>query len=269
MVSLSAGGAIDVSGVSGAIIVDVTGAFVPAPTATSGRYIAVTPTRVLDTRTGGGVPLAGGASTVLDATTAGVPADAAAVAVNLTAVQTAGAGYLTAMATGDTPPVASALNVDGAGQTRGGFVVVPLRDAKFSVLQSMQAHLVVDVVGYFTGGSAARSQAGLYFAAPARRAFDSRQSGAFEPLIERTVTLADGRAAAVVVTMQLVGTSGGYAAAWPSGTPVPTVASVNADPSGRAVANQAFIGVAGGDAQVVSSSSSHVIIDVAGAFLAG
>jgi hypothetical protein len=69
--------------------------------------------------------------------------------------------------------------------------------------------------------------------------------------------------------MQLVGTSGGYAAAWPTGTPVPTVASVNADPSGRAVANQAFVGVAGGDAQVVSSSSSHVIIDVAGAFLAG
>jgi hypothetical protein len=255
--------------VSGAIIVDVTGAFVPTPTATAGRYSAVTPTRVLDSRTGGGQALAAGAQTVVDAVAAGVPADASAVAVNLTAVQTNGAGYLTAMAAGDSPPVASALNVDGPGQTRGGFVVVPLRDGKFSVLQSMQAHLVVDVVGYFTGASAARSQAGLYLAAPAHRAFDSRQSAAFEPLVERTVALADGRAAAVVATVQLLGTSGGYAAAWPTGTPVPTVASVNADSSGRVVANQAFIGVAGGNAQVVSSSSAHVIIDVAGTFLAG
>ena len=41
IVALGNGGAIDLSGVVGSVIVDVTGAFVPAPIATSGRFVAV------------------------------------------------------------------------------------------------------------------------------------------------------------------------------------------------------------------------------------
>ncbi|MBI4935702.1 MAG: hypothetical protein HY828_17610 [Actinobacteria bacterium] len=61
----------------------------------------------------------------------------------------------------------------------------------------------------------------------------------------------------------------GYATLWPSGSPTPTVASVNADPSGRAVANQALIGVRDGTALAITSATSHVIVDVHGWFVAG
>jgi alpha/beta hydrolase fold len=269
LVTLGTGGQIDLTGVEGNVIVDVTGAFVPAVVSTSGRYQAVTPTRVYDSRTRSGAALSPGAITTLDGRLAGIPDDAVAVAVNLTAVGAQSTGYLTAMAAGGNAPVASALNVDAAGETRGAFVVVPLNGGQFSVLQSMTAHLTVDVAGYFTGATAARSQAGLYRTNPSFRAFDSRTSTAFDPLAARIVPLAGARASAVASTMQLIGPTAGYATAWPAGSSTPTVASVNADPSGRAVANQAFIGVQGGLAQAVASAPAHVVIDVHGWFLAG
>ncbi|MBI4935703.1 MAG: alpha/beta hydrolase [Actinobacteria bacterium] len=185
MVTLSSAGQIDLTGVVGSIIVDVTGAFVPSATATAGRYTGVEPIRLLDTREGSGVMPVAGTVTTVDVTEAGVPSDATAVAVNLTAIRSVSAGYLTAMAEGSGAPVASALNVDGPGETRGGFVVVPVRDGRIAVLQSMAAHLTVDVAGYFTGASAMRSRAGLYRTNPSFRAFDSRTGAGFAPLVER------------------------------------------------------------------------------------
>lgn len=269
MVTLSAVGQIDLTGVVGNVIVDVTGAFVPSATSTVGRYVGVEPTRLLDTRDGAGLMPVAGSTTTVDVTEAGVPGDATAVAVNLTAVRSVSAGYLTAMAEGSGAPIASALNVDGPGQTRGGFVVVPVHGGKISVLQSMAAHLTVDVAGYFTGASAPRSQAGLYRTNPSFRAFDSRAGEGFAPLVERAVPLAGPRAIAVAATVQLLGMTAGYATLWPSGSSMPTVASVNADPSGRSVTNQALIGVRDGTARAIASSASHVVVDVHGWFVAG
>lgn len=269
IVTLGTFGQIDLTGVVGNVVVDVTGAFVPAVTATSGRYTAVDPTRTFDSRQGGAAALVGGTVTTVDLTVGGVPADASAVAVNLTAVGAQGPGYLTAMAAGSPAPLASVLNVDAAGQTRGGFVVVPVRDGKIDVVQSMAAHLTVDVAGWFTGEGAARSQAGLYRTNPSFRAFDSRSGAAFEPMVPRLVPLAGPRATAVAAVVQLIGPTAGFAVLWPNGAPAPTVASVNADPSGRAVANGAFVSVRGGAAQAMASAPAHVVVDVHGWFLAG
>lgn len=110
------------------------------------------PCRVVDTRTG--PPLASGVPRILPvAGTCGIPSTARAVAVNLTAVAPAGAGYLTAYPAGATAPTASSLNFI-AGQTRANNALLLLSGdgeiaARSFVGGSGTVHLVVDVSGWF------------------------------------------------------------------------------------------------------------------------
>ncbi len=268
MIALSPSGAIDISGAAtGGLVVDITGAFVRVVTATSGRYAPVTPSRVLDSREGSASPLPARTTTELDARPAGVPRSASAVAVNLTITQTGGSGFLTGMAAGSPLPLTSALNVDAAGQTRAGFVVLPLNDGEFSVFNSVGAHVVVDVVGYFTGAGAARSQIGLYQVLRAGRAFETLSGAPMQASVARTALLGSSRASAVAANVTMMWAGSGYTTLWPTGTSRTITASVNADPSGRAVANQAFVGLSGGTAQVLTTSSAHLTIDVNGWFV--
>ena len=82
-------------------------------------YFSLTPCRLLDTRLAGQGPvLASGASRIVTvAGTCGVPATARAIAANVTAVASTGAGNLKLYRGDGTPPTASALNF-GAGRTR-------------------------------------------------------------------------------------------------------------------------------------------------------
>ncbi len=268
MVALSASGAIDVSGATtGGLVVDITGAFVRTVTATSGRYVPVTPFRVLDSREESDSPLAARTTTELDARAAGVPRSASAVAVNLTVTQTTGPGFLTGMAAGASLPLTSALNIDAPGETRAGFVVLPLNGGEFTVFNSVGAHVVVDVVGYFTGAGAARSQIGLYQVIRAARGFDTLSGAPMQAGVARTALLGSPRASAVAANVTMMWAGSGYTTLWPTGTSRTITASVNADPSGRAVANQAFVGLVGGSAQVLTTSSAHLTIDVNGWFV--
>ena len=92
VVQLGESGSIDVyTSVRADIIVDVTGAFVDAPDAvSSGRFVGVDPQRVVDTRTSG----RRGDDEIRVPIPAGVPADASALAVSVTAVGAASPGFL-------------------------------------------------------------------------------------------------------------------------------------------------------------------------------
>ena len=61
----------------------------------------------------------------VDVSPAGVPADAVAVVVNITATET-GVGFWTAFPLGQSRPNASNLNIDTPGQTRAGQAIVLL-----------------------------------------------------------------------------------------------------------------------------------------------
>ena len=105
------------------VVVDVAGAFVPATESRAGRYVPIAPQRVVDTRSSG-APDPGRPITV--ALPAEVPADALALAVNLTLTETTGFDFVAASAAGSAPPATSVLNADGAGQTRAAGAIVPV-----------------------------------------------------------------------------------------------------------------------------------------------
>jgi hypothetical protein len=92
VVKLGSSGSIDVfTSVPADIIVDVTGAFVDAPAAVSaGRFVGVDPRRVVDTRLSG----ERGDTEIRVPIPAGVPGDASALAVSVTAVGAATSGFL-------------------------------------------------------------------------------------------------------------------------------------------------------------------------------
>jgi hypothetical protein len=118
------------------------------------RYFAVPPCRVVDTRTAS--PLAANSTrTFTIAALCGVPADAVAAAIIVTAVNPTDAGDLRLYPTGDPVPQASAINFVTA-HTRANNAIQPLSDGgQVNVQCDMAAgstgttHLVIDVNGYF------------------------------------------------------------------------------------------------------------------------
>jgi hypothetical protein len=246
IVPLGTGGAIDVY-VSGSlaranVLVDVTGVFVPvdAPTgmASAGRFQPLTPDRRLDTRALG-VPVAAG-TTVRVPRPSGVPADATALVVNLTATGSLAGGYLTAFAAGSARPGTSMVNTDGADQTRAATAIVPVSALGIDVFASSSTHLIVDVFGWFTGASAPASDGGLFVPVTPTRLFDTRPS--LRPAIGSYVrelsadtldaaallgTIRPNASAFVFNTTVTDSAAAGYLTAFPARTPQPPTSSLN------------------------------------------
>ena len=136
---------------SAQVVADVVGYF-RAPVG-SVRFTAIAPARILDSRDGtGGYSTPWGpwtSRTLPVAGIAGVPADAKAVMINVTATNASAASYLTAWPSGQSLPLASNLNF-GAGATVPNLVLVPIgadgRVAIFNLLGTVD--VIVDVVGY-------------------------------------------------------------------------------------------------------------------------
>jgi hypothetical protein len=119
--------------------------------------VAVTPCRAVDTRGNGFVgpfgtpslpagvprdfPLAG---------QCGIPADAAAVSLNVTAVNPLGPGFLLLAPAGSPPPLVSTLNYD-AGETVANAAVAPLGPGGLTVIAGVSGtDLILDVNGYYS-----------------------------------------------------------------------------------------------------------------------
>jgi hypothetical protein len=113
----------------------------------SSGFDPVGPSRLLDTRPNS--VAAGSVTRVRVAGAGGVPADASAVALNLTMVDARGAGYATLFPCTATPPNTSTLNF-AAGQTvaNAGYVGLDAT-GDVCVFASVAGDLIVDVVGWF------------------------------------------------------------------------------------------------------------------------
>ncbi len=119
-----------------------------------GSYFTVTPCRVVDTRSGnGGILSSGVMSSYAIRGNCGIPPSAQAVAVNVTVVAPSGSGFFSLYPGGTSPPGTATINF-GPGQTRANNAILPLgTDGSAAVLPFVdgggQAHLVIDVTGYF------------------------------------------------------------------------------------------------------------------------
>ena len=130
---------------------------VAAPPAAVG-YRALTPARLLDTRTGNGAPkqivAAGGRVDLVVLGRGGVPnGGVASVVVNLTVTGSTRGGHATVYPTGVAQPPASTLNYPTNRSVANGVIVKVGTGGKISIATSAPAHLIVDVQGYFQTGA--------------------------------------------------------------------------------------------------------------------
>ncbi len=272
VIELGADGAVAVYTTTTAhVVVDVTGAFVPEASghAVVGRFVPAVPTRLLDTRTAGGRPAPGTSRTV--PLPAGVPADAVALAVNITTTETLGAGFFAAYPTGTAMPVASVLNSDGAGQTRAAGAIVPVNAGGFQVFTNRGDHIVVDYTGYFTGPSAGDGADGLFVPIAPTRLVDTRTGGKaiFKggALILDTAPVVGTAASAVVGNWTSVeSTATGYVTVYPAFTAKPGVSTTNVDKVGVSIANLAVVPVTEVGVTVYLQGGGHVVADLTGWF---
>lgn len=254
------------------LVVDVTGYFeeVDGPVA-SGRFVPVEQRRLVDTRDTGR-PSRGGVVEV----DAGVPSGAIAAAVNITTTQSSGPGFFTAYAEGTGRPTASVLNTDSAGQTRAAAAIVPLEQGRFDVYTSLGDHVVVDIVGYFTGRGADRSDDGLFVASTPTRLVDTRlpvggaggprlwDGGGREFAIEHVT---GGPVAAIAANITMADTEdAGYVSAGPARVALGSVSSVNAATGQATVANAAIVPTSTRGISITTLEATHLVVDVTGWF---
>lgn len=174
------------------LVVDVQGYFTSGSSTAAGGFVPVNASRIVDTATGVGAPQAtvptGSSIDVQVTGTAGVPASATSVYVNLTVSNQSGNGYLRTYPTGGAVPTVDALDFDSAVAMSQTTAVKLNSSGKFTVPVGAggPVNISADVQGYFTAGSsgAAFTPAQLHF-------YDSRQDdGALAAGAVRQITVA-------------------------------------------------------------------------------
>src|SRR3954452_14008931 len=272
-VKLGVGGAVDVYMQRQMdVAVDVSGAYVPVPAAVASGRLFTRPDgafRVLDTRQRPAGGFGGNTSDGVDVAAAGVPADATAVVVNVTATQT-GTGFWTAYPLGQQRPNASNLNIDRAGETRAGQAIVLLSGAPaFNVYSQGGGQLIVDVTGWFTGSKSAVTTDGLFIPSNPTRLIDSRQSFAMPTwggsTLEFPVFGPAGQVAAVA--LNVTGTEsmiGGFVTAFPAGVARPLASNLNVDTWDQTIANHAIVRASNRGVSLFTQQGLHLIADLNG-----
>ena len=268
------------------VIVDVLGTFkASTPAASGGRFTALAPARLIDTRLPVGASNAYAKSPTVNFVSKvntvvggklGVPNAVQAVAVIVTGVTKPGAlpGFATVYPGGTPQPQTSNLNTNGNGDARPNLVIVPL-GANGSIDITLQStdDVVVDVAGYFLDTT---GPAGLYHVVAPSRQVDSRVPLGFGTLpIDSTATLDPGppvpnNAVAVSQNVTLTNSLGpGYVTAYPAdqGRPLASNANVTGPRQDHASLTFTKVGANGaGSIAYYSSGGTDVVVDITGYF---
>jgi len=252
----------------------------------SSGFHAVTPTRLLDSRSGVGFSgmVQHRAPRSLQVTGRGgpsnVPATARAVVLNVTATDSTSGSFLTVHPSGAPTPYASNVNF-GAGQVVPNLVTVQVGvGGNVDIATAVgSTHVVADLVGYYDNGIGPGDRF-TPLASPVRL-LDSRSTtgswsgplpaGPGRDLVVRQPASPQGvpaTASAVVANITVTGSSAAtFVSAWPAGTPNPRVSNLNVEP-GQTKANLAVAGIgAGGSVRFANAvGTAHVIVDIVGYF---
>jgi hypothetical protein len=283
------GGAINIANFAGRVrvVVDVNGYF-SAGTPAAGGFVGVSPTRILDTRIG--VGFAGTAplgpisfSTLQVGGVGGVPGtNVGAVVLNITATGPTETTYLSIFPADSTPPASSSLNPAKA-ETAANMVITPLSsNGRLTLYNGFgTVHVIVDVMGYFTGGTP--STGGFVPVLPAR-ILDTRNAISLPPRGWRAVKAGGtaagipvGSVAAVAANLTVTSpTASSYVSAFPTSpgfssagfvpsVSLPTTSTLNFV-EGQTVPNAAIIKVGPEGSFWLYNSAGHsqVLADVAG-----
>lgn len=267
------GGLCVYANVSTDLVIDVNGFF---GTSGDSRFTPITPVRLLDTRETGARLDDGDTVELQVGGVGGIPANVAAVTLNVTSVDPSLSGYVTVYACDGDRPTVSNLN-PRPGRVRPNLVVTPVSSDGTVCLFSLQdVDLVVDVTGYLKVGTSGKK----FTPSTPFRMIDTRersrpelQAGTGGDQVHAGQTLEIQIAGARGVPSDATGVSlnltvagalrPGYITAYPCGDrPIASTANYEA---GEAVSNGAQLPLsADGKLCVYSMSDAHVIIDVNG-----
>ena len=246
----------------------------PAPAETkkigvSSKFTAIPATRLVDSRRGlgFGLLLANRQLRVKVAGVGGLPADITAISANFTVTGARGSGYLTASNCSASPGSVSTLNYQ-FGESVPNHSLVPLDNGYLCLFSTQQTEVVIDVTGYSSASSTEQ-----FMPLASKRIFDSRRSTALVPGQVKKITVDGGSTSvptsATAVAVNLTGVSpstNGWVRAYPCDQPNGTISSLNPR-IGSNRANSAIVATsAAGQICLVSNTSTHVIVDLAGWF---
>ena len=244
------------------------------------------PRRLTDTRSSGatvdgvdaGTGRVEGGSTheVLVAGRAGVPAGAASVVLNVTAVDAKAAGFVTVWPCGVEQPLASNVNFE-AGETRPNSVIAKVgADGKVCVFASQTTDAVVDVAGYFPAadgftpltapGRLTDTRASMPRSTVSTRLGRVEGGSTHEVVVAGRAGVPAGAASVVLNVTAVDATAAGFVTVWPCGVDRPLASNVNFE-AGETRPNSVIAKIgAAGKVCVFASQTIDTVVDVAGYF---
>ncbi len=254
------------------LIIDVNGYF-----PTGSAFNATTPSRLVDTRTGGttidglysgiGLRSANSVTSFLVGGRGGVPPNPQAVVLNVTVDAPLDAGFLTVFPCGQSVPNASNLNFSPGRTTTNAVTMLLGSSGQVCVYTSGRAQLIVDLNGYHPSNSVFRpltptrlldTRSGIGTTAGLRPAGSST-----EVQIAPTASVAAATAAVINVTVDAP-TASGFLTVYPCGEAVPNASNLNFG-AGQTTANAvtAKLGT-NGKVCIYTSAPTHLIVDING-----
>lgn len=272
------------------VVIDVLGYFDVAPSAVSaGRFVAVAPSRIADTREPVSTANAysRGEGSVLPfvrvpvADRGGLPGiaamDAAVLVVTAVTAPDNGAGFLSASPGGTPFSGSSHLDTNGFGDIRANLVVVPLgADGTVDFHVMSVPDVVVDVAGYFTSGSAAPGTAGRFHVIEPHREVDTRIGKGFASLpglASATINpeMVPDDAGAIAHTITIVDNAfAGFVTPYPGGTlPVVSAGNTTAPNQVHAVLSFTRMSAAPATISYYTMMPTDLVVDVPGYFEGG
>src|SRR3954451_13923821 len=202
----------------------------------------------------------------------GVPASGVkGVALNVTAVNPAGAGWLRVWPCGSPEPSTSSVNYAFAGAVEPNAVVVPVDSTGEVCVGTMTpTEVVVDVSGWFSSGleSAAGRLVDTRDDGPARSVVPG--SPLHVPVLNRFGVPASGVKGVALNVTAVNPADAGWLRVWPCGSPEPSTSSVNYAFAGAVEPNAVVVPVdATGEVCVGTMTPTEVVVDVSGWFSSG
>ncbi|MGZ4805752.1 MAG: hypothetical protein ACXV5U_05155, partial [Ilumatobacteraceae bacterium] len=206
----------------------------------------------------------------------GVPADAAAVALNVTVAEPVGSGFVTVYPCGAQRPNASNLDYTAGAVVPNAVIAQIGTNGSVCLFVSNSAQLIVDVNGFFPHNSTFSSMnpARILDTRSGYTTIDGLQQGegirgrnqiTRLHVADRVGVPAD--AAAVVLNVTVTEAAGfGFVTVYPCGPTIPTASNINYA-AGSTVANLVIAKVGpGGDVCLYNNEATHLIVDVNGYF---
>jgi LPXTG-site transpeptidase (sortase) family protein len=270
------------SSISANLLVDVFGYYSSSGATAVGRFIAMTPQRLLDTRARA---TAGEDGVVRLAMPAGIPVNTEGLVLNVTAVNSQlrpnGFGYWTAYPAGQDQGTTSNINISAPDQTIANQVIVKPSSMGVDFYSYAGGDLLVDLMGYYTGTGAAVSEDGLFVPVSPTRLLDTRSTP--NPLGENVALHNDwtvevgtaGKAgipstgaSAVALNVTMTRAEGeGYITVYPAGRDRPGSSNLNADRGGITAPNHVQLATGTRGVSFYSYGGTDLIVDIFGWFV--